>query len=70
MQRRMREASSGGGSVLMDQMEATRLAALQAAEADGPVKGVLPMHGNQKTYNIEELTVTSILQSSYFRDLT
>ncbi len=70
MQRRMREASSGGGSVLMDQMEAARLAALEAFSAKAEVKGVLPMHGNRKTYNIEELTVTSILQSSYFRDLT
>ena len=70
MQRKMREGAAGG--VFMDAAEANRLAMLRAAgeNIEGPARGALPMHGNLRTYNIDDLLVNSILQSEYFRDLT
>jgi hypothetical protein len=68
MQRKLRE---GGTAIHLASTEEVRLLALRAAHenVEGPVRGALPLHGNTRTYNIDDLLVNTILQSPYFREL-
>jgi hypothetical protein len=66
--RKQRDLAAAGIRVVSE--EEARLAALQAAALEGGVKGQLQLHGNLLTFNMEDLLVTAITISEYYRDLS
>ena len=61
--RRMHEGAAAGAIP-----DAITLAKMTGME-EGPVKGVLPIHGNETTYNLETMLFENIKASEYFADL-
>ena len=52
----------------IDPAQLALFTALQLAAEEGPVKGILPLHGNT-AFNLEAMLHTNILQSEYFQEI-